>query len=237
MAKKQTVAQARKRFAYLLDSLIAHFENEKGEELWRDIRHRIDELADLADRLGAPAAPLTLASGPDDSIGLIVTEPEPLPRHDPRTGFSPYVRQSMDAIFPDGQTHNLNAKLRSRTTKHLRQWKAWASHAPGRSKPTKRQRARNPKPLTAKQLEVVQTVGECEGNIAEAARRLGKDRKTVDEAYKAACEKIGMAAPSAKKTIRLAQDMRGQETIASNDDGPASIGPKPRNISRDRRLD
>jgi DNA-binding NarL/FixJ family response regulator len=45
--------------------------------------------------------------------------------------------------------------------------------------------------LTPKQVEVVQIVGECKGNIAEAARKLGRDPKTIAECFKAATKKLG----------------------------------------------
>jgi predicted DNA-binding protein (UPF0251 family) len=50
-------------------------------------------------------------------------------------------------------------------------------------------------PLTAKQLEAVHMVGECQGNIAEAARRLGKSRSTIARHYKAGMAKSAEAPP------------------------------------------
>lgn len=64
--------------------------------------------------------------------------------------------------------------------------------------------------LTLLQTEAVQIVGACKGNIAEAARRLGKDRKTVKQHYEAGLRKLGRAAPGKPKTQRLATDRRGQ---------------------------
>ncbi len=72
-------------------------------------------------------------------------------------------------------------------------------------------------PLTAKQLEAVQIVGECRGNIAEAAKRLGKARKTVEQHYKTGMEKLGASAPR-HGTQRLPADRRGQENLCAADD-------------------
>jgi hypothetical protein len=73
--------------------------------------------------------------------------------------------------------------------------------------------------LTIPQTEAVQIVGECKGNIAEAARRLGKNRKTVEEAYKAGLKKLGkQAVRSRDKTRLFARDRRGQDCISEDDD-------------------
>jgi DNA-binding CsgD family transcriptional regulator len=93
---------------------------------------------------------------------------------------------------------------------------------PPASKPKRTRRpsrARKPRPLTPRQTEVVQIVGECKGDIAEAARRLGKNRKTVEEAYRAGMTKLGKTVYHSKgKTRLLARDRRGQENISEGDD-------------------
>jgi DNA-binding CsgD family transcriptional regulator len=93
---------------------------------------------------------------------------------------------------------------------------------PPASKPKRtrrRSRARKARPLTPRQTEVVQIVGECKGNIAEVARRLGKNRKTVEEAYRAGMTKLGKTVyHSTDKTRLLARDRRGQENIGEGDD-------------------
>jgi DNA-binding CsgD family transcriptional regulator len=71
--------------------------------------------------------------------------------------------------------------------------------------------------LTAKQLEASQIVAECKGDIAEAARRLGKDRATVEQHYNAAMEKLGKAVVK-HTTKQLPSDRRGQATIADGQD-------------------
>jgi len=57
-------------------------------------------------------------------------------------------------------------------------------------------------PLTARQTEVLKAVRECDGNLTEAARRLGRNRSSVKESYDAALEKIqkgAMKTPMPKK--------------------------------------
>ncbi len=72
-------------------------------------------------------------------------------------------------------------------------------------------------PLTAKQLEAMQIVGECKGDFAEAARRLGKDRKTVVDHYEAATKKAGKRQMK-HMTQQIAKDRRGQDNLADGDD-------------------
>jgi hypothetical protein len=75
---------------------------------------------------------------------------------------------------------------------------------------------RKPRPLTARQTEVVQVVGECKGNIAAAAKRLGRDRKTVDETYRAGLAKLGKI-PVKHGTKTLPHDRRGQVNLSDSD--------------------
>ena len=78
---------------------------------------------------------------------------------------------------------------------------------------------RKPRPLTVRQTEVVQIVGECTGNIAKAARQLGRDRKTVEETYRAGLAKLGKTVyHSRDKTRLLPRDKRGQEAVSEDDD-------------------
>jgi DNA-binding NarL/FixJ family response regulator len=100
-----------------------------------------------------------------------------------------------------------------------------ATDAENKGKPPRKSRRRQrstpgtPKSLTPRQTEVVQVVGECKGNIAGAARRLGRDRKTIDEAYRAAMEKLGKQVYQRRdKTRLLTRDKRSQEDIADIDD-------------------
>jgi predicted DNA-binding protein (UPF0251 family) len=71
--------------------------------------------------------------------------------------------------------------------------------------------------LTPKQTEAIHVVGECKGNIAKAAKQLGRSRKTVKQNYEAGMRKI--AATGVKpKTIPIALDRRGQANISPEDD-------------------
>jgi hypothetical protein len=78
---------------------------------------------------------------------------------------------------------------------------------------------RSIQPLTARQAETIQIVGEMKGNIAAAAKRLGRDRKTVEEAYRTGMTKLGkQVVRSRDKTRHLYRDARGQDDVASLDD-------------------
>lgn len=87
-------------------------------------------------------------------------------------------------------------------------------------KPSKRRRRQgDPKQvaLTPKQTEAVQIYGECKGNFAAAARRLGIDRKSFKERYDAAAGKLGSKAVK-HATTQIASDKRGQSDIVEKDD-------------------
>lgn len=89
--------------------------------------------------------------------------------------------------------------------------------ATGRAKRRRRRQPAEPKPLTPKQVEVVQLYGECKGDFAEVARRMNLDRKTVVEHYEAAMKKMGKTA--VKPTTRsIPADRRGQATLSHDDD-------------------
>lgn len=93
---------------------------------------------------------------------------------------------------------------------------------PAANKPKRTRRpskSRKSRPLTVWQTEVVQIVGECKGNIAEAARQLGKNRKTIEEAYRAGMGKLGKTIYRSKdKTRLLPRDKRGQEAVSEDED-------------------
>jgi transcriptional regulator of acetoin/glycerol metabolism len=54
-----------------------------------------------------------------------------------------------------------------------------------RKKHNRASKPRKHRQLTPRQVEVVQVVGECKGNISQAAKRLGRDRATIEESYRA----------------------------------------------------
>lgn len=88
--------------------------------------------------------------------------------------------------------------------------------APKKRKKKARHRATDDiQPLPRIQAETVQIVGEYKGNIAEAARRLGKDRKTVEQSYTAAMGKLGKSATK-HRTTSLPNDWRGQSGSPRN---------------------
>lgn len=94
---------------------------------------------------------------------------------------------------------------------------ATASNPPAK-KPRRKRDSGKVRPLTPKQTEAVQIVGECKGNIAEAARRLGVDRKTIGQHYAAGLAKLGRAAPAKHATRRLPEDRRGQADVPEGAD-------------------
>jgi hypothetical protein len=97
----------------------------------------------------------------------------------------------------------------------------------GRRRRKRGGKPRKPMPLTPRQTEVAQIMGECRGNVAEAARRLRRDRKTIEGTYRAAMGKLGKTAYLSKdKTRLLTRDRRGQYDVAEEDD-------KRRNIDND----
>jgi DNA-binding CsgD family transcriptional regulator len=88
---------------------------------------------------------------------------------------------------------------------------------------------KNPRPLTPRQTEVMQIVGECKGNFAQAARQIGLNRKTVEQHYIAATKKLGMHAVRAaerkpKAPQRLPEDHRQQVDAFKNEDGQVRPG-------------
>jgi predicted DNA-binding protein (UPF0251 family) len=97
--------------------------------------------------------------------------------------------------------------------------KATAAPLLSKKVPKRRRRpplARKVRPLTPKQTEAVQIVGECKGSFADAARRMGLDRKTVRQHYYAGMKKMGRAIGKKPKTERLSQDSRGQATVSQD---------------------
>jgi len=95
------------------------------------------------------------------------------------------------------------------------------SGAAGRKRRRASDKPRKQRPLTQRQSEVVQIVGECKGNLAESARRLGRDRKTIEDTYRAAMDKLGKTVYRSKdrvgNTTKLhARDRRGQDDISTD---------------------
>jgi hypothetical protein len=105
-----------------------------------------------------------------------------------------------------------------------------------RRAPTPKRRRRRERKLTARQIEILQSVGEW-GNCAEAARRIGIDPKTVREIYAAGLKNAGKLANKLigrPATVKLPTDRRGESQMADADEGPAAIRPAP-GVRRDRR--
>jgi hypothetical protein len=77
---------------------------------------------------------------------------------------------------------------------------------------------RKPVPLTDKQLEAAQLVGEHKGNIAAAATAAGKTRQAMEKLYKKAMKKLGKKALPKPKTHAVPEDNRGQANIAAHEE-------------------
>lgn len=95
------------------------------------------------------------------------------------------------------------------------------------------------RPLTDRQIETMQILGECRGNYAEAGRRLRLDPKTVRQHDKAAKKKLAEVgvrpAPASKlkpTTKTLPEDHRGQTDVYRDANGEVRRG---RDIDRRRR--
>ena len=89
-------------------------------------------------------------------------------------------------------------------------------------KQKKRRRKVEPREPTAKQLEAFWLVREH--GLAEAVRRLKKDRKTVQEHHDAVIRKLGKKLLPKHKTGPLSHDLRDQINISEDDDIRRSRG-------------
>lgn len=69
------------------------------------------------------------------------------------------------------------------------------------------------KSLTTKQRAAYQAVSESGGNVAEAARRLHRDRSTVRQHFDAALRKLDEVPLPKGKTYRLSEDWRGEANV------------------------
>lgn len=79
--------------------------------------------------------------------------------------------------------------------------------------------------LTPKEAETLAIVNECGLNFQAAADKLGKDRKTVSNAYYRAYEKMGEAPPKIRrKNSPLPEDERGNSMVES--DGKVHRNPR-----------
>lgn len=94
-----------------------------------------------------------------------------------------------------------------------------ASGHNGKKPPRKRRPSKEckPQPLTSRQTEVMQIVGECKGNIAAAAKRLGRDYSTIAEIYHVGLTKLGKI-PVKHGTKTLPHDRRGQVNLSDSAD-------------------
>lgn len=90
----------------------------------------------------------------------------------------------------------------------------------GRKRPKRKRDDGSRRPLTAKQAEAVEVVCTCNGNIAKAAKQLGRDRKTVYEHYITAMDKLGKDPSKRHKVSSLPHDRRGQPMVVEEPEEP-----------------
>ena len=85
----------------------------------------------------------------------------------------------------------------------------------GKRARTRKRQSNKVRPLTERQVEVMQLVGEYKGNLAAVARQMGLNHKTVRQHYKAAMNKLGQKSLK-HPTTRLPTDRRGQVNVADD---------------------
>lgn len=83
--------------------------------------------------------------------------------------------------------------------------------------------------FTSRQNEALKVVGECNGNFAEAGKRMGMSRQAVKQHHDAARRKleainVGVVDGKLKIDIGLPKDRRGQPDIYEDEDGAARPG-------------
>jgi len=82
----------------------------------------------------------------------------------------------------------------------------------------KRRLSGQAKPLTQRQTEALKLHGECEGNIAEVARRMRIGYSTAQQHVHAGFKKLGKSAPTKAKTTQYKTDRRGQVDLTDSDE-------------------
>jgi hypothetical protein len=116
----------------------------------------------------------------------------------------------MPSVISEGLLHTLDRALSD-----LRQLAA-PTRSDKRRRRSKHRRSppKKPRPLTEKQTEAMQLVGEHKGDITAAARAAGKSRQAMAKLYQKACAKLGQSVrEKAPQTRRLPTDRRGQITL------------------------
>lgn len=109
-----------------------------------------------------------------------------------------------------------NANASAIAADHLAGMVEAAGSPPAKGKTRARRRPpAEAKALTPRQVEVLHVWAECKGNFADAGRRLGIARKTVQECVAAAQKKLGKKAVK-QTTKSLPKDRRQQESAAED---------------------
>jgi hypothetical protein len=150
---------------------------------------------------------LVLAAGLEsvgiDSAGL--RQALVSPKSERIQGLYPALRAIRCDLDVAHTKHRLDAGERD-AAKDLPPWPIY-----GKMLNEKRRAARaKSRPLTDKQVTAQRLMGECDGNITEAAARMGCKRQTFMEHLAAGNAKLGKLAVNRPKTERLREDRRGQ---------------------------
>ena len=105
----------------------------------------------------------------------------------------------------------------------------WLGEKNGTKRRRRQSGAANQKPLTNRQIEAVQWIGELR-SYTQAGKRMGIGRKAAEQHVKAAYKKLGAAVVKEMrvKTTQLPTDKDGQANVTIGSDGQKRIRRNPR---------
>jgi hypothetical protein len=250
--------QLLRRFHSILNQIIGAITDNDGGDLFKGIDQLVAELAEMARDLGFGVSPVKLFTSGTGTLagsrrnlanGLIAYEPVKGVDEDSavsavhftysgsrtqrfqRTDGKRLSSRQRRSVAVEPWTRPVPDDVRRDLIAVLNRWhriEATGTTVEKEHPPRRQRRRTEPRPPTPKQLEVLHVVGEV--GFAEAARRLGIHRKTLKEHYDRAVKKAGPLATTLLKghTVQMPKDHREQADIAGDDDGPATIGPRPR---------
>lgn len=128
-----------------------------------------------------------------------------------------FVESVLDAFPEDSTTRIIDAELElNQAIVNVHSRIPLKSDKP---RPRRRNRKATTTPsLTVRQVEAVRLHGDCEGNIAEVARRMGIGRKTAEEHIRKGYKVLGKDVPEKASTRSIPSDNRGQANLSAKDD-------------------
>jgi hypothetical protein len=118
----------------------------------------------------------------------------------------------LDAVMAACDIIRAERGLEAEKVEALRLTEAAGFLAPRRQprRTRRRQAPATTNPLTAKEVEAMQLVGEHEGNITAAAKAAGRTRQAMSKSFRKALGKMGKKVMPRPKTQALPTDRRGQ---------------------------